>query len=152
MTVNTPFCYRYPRPALTVDIVLLRGVRSGHEVLLIQRGHAPYCGAWALPGGFVEEGESPEAAARRELAEETSMELELPLVQIGAFGEPGRDPRGWVVSIAYAAIGAWDRSTASAGDDAADTAWWLITELPNLAFDHAEIIQTAVERLRLTDY
>jgi 8-oxo-dGTP diphosphatase len=149
MSSNERFCYDYPRPALTVDVVLLREVGDGHEVLLIRRGQAPFQGAWALPGGFVDEGEAPEAAARRELHEETAMHADTPLIQVGAFGNPGRDPRGWVVAVAYAATGTWDRSIATAGDDASGAAWWSLDKLPDLAFDHAEIIDTALERLGL---
>jgi 8-oxo-dGTP diphosphatase len=148
-TPDERFCYDYPRPGLTADVVLLRETGDGHEVLLIQRGQAPFQGAWALPGGFVDEGETPEAAARRELLEETSVEADVPLIQVGAFGDPGRDPRGWVVSIAYAATGSWERAIATAGDDAAGVAWWDVTGLPELAFDHAEIIQTTLTRLGL---
>jgi 8-oxo-dGTP diphosphatase len=148
-TPDERFCYDYPRPGLTADVVLLRETGDGHEVLLIQRGHAPFQGAWALPGGFVNEGEAPEAAARRELREETAIDTGVPLVQVGAFGEPGRDPRGWVVSVAYAATGSWERTVAMAGDDAAGVAWWDVAGLPDLAFDHAAIIETALERLGL---
>jgi 8-oxo-dGTP diphosphatase len=143
------FCYDYPRPGFTADIVLLRETADEHEVLLIQRGHPPFQGAWALPGGFVDEGEAPEAAARRELREETAIDTGVPLIQVGAFGEPGRDPRGWVVSVAYAAAGRWDRSVAMAGDDADDVGWWPLSALPDLAFDHSEIIKTALQRLGL---
>ncbi len=143
------YCYEHPRPALTADVVLFRTIANGHEVLLIERGQAPFRGQWALPGGFVDEGEAPEAAAIRELREETSIDTDLVLTQVGAFGEPGRDPRGWVVSVAYAATGTWDRSIATAGDDAAGTAWWPVSALPELAFDHGEIIETALQRLNL---
>ena len=148
-TPNDRFCYDYPRPALTADVVLLRETGDGHELLLIRRGQGPFEGAWALPGGFVDEGETPEAAARRELLEETAVDTDVSLIQVGAFGDPGRDPRGWVVSIAYAAVGAWERAVATAGDDAAGVAWWPIATLPELAFDHAEIIEVSLERLGL---
>ncbi|HRT31038.1 MAG TPA: NUDIX hydrolase, partial [Anaerolineae bacterium] len=95
-----PYTYDYPRPMLTVDIALARPGPRGPEVLLIQRGHPPFKGAWALPGGFVEEGETLEQAARRELQEETGL-TDLPLQQLAAFGDPGRDPRGWTVSVVF---------------------------------------------------
>ncbi len=154
MTEQDLFCYEHPRPALTVDIVLLREKRATQragtrrratelEVLLIQRGRAPFEGAWALPGGFVEQGEAPEEAARRELAEETGASGDC-LTQIGAFGAPGRDPRGWVVSIAYWASGEASGSSPTPGDDAARARWWAVDALPPLAFDHAEIITQAL--------
>ncbi len=137
--------YVYPRPALTADVVLFREGGEGTEVLLIRRGRPPFQGEWALPGGFVDEMEPPEAAARRELAEETGVELsEGALRQVAAFGEPGRDPRGWVVSIAF-----WGEAPADlvprAADDAAEVRWWSLDNLPPLAFDHKRIIDAAVQ-------
>lgn len=142
-------CYPHPRPALTVDVVLIRGSREGEqEVLLIQRRHPPFEGHWALPGGFVDKGEPLEAAALRELREETTLR-DLPIKQIGAFGEPGRDPRGWVVSVAFASYMPEFSGGLRAGDDAAAAAWWRLEALPPLAFDHAKIIATALEVLEL---
>ena len=86
--------YDFPRPALTTDVVLVAGPQRAHEVLLIRRGHEPHRGMWALPGGFVDEGERVEDAARREVAEETGISWEGALTQAGTFGDPGRDPRG----------------------------------------------------------
>ncbi len=136
-----PYTYSFPRPALTVDIVLARSGPSGPEALLIQRGHPPFAGSWALPGGFVDEGETLEQAARRELHEETGL-AGMALAQLGAFGDPGRDPRGWTVSVVF---WAWLEGQASedapiAGDDAAAATWWPLAALPPLAFDHAEIL------------
>ena len=134
----------YPRPALTADVVVLR-FRGALEVLLIRRGQAPFAGSWALPGGFVEPNEPPAAAARRELDEETAIDA-LPLVEIGVFGEPARDPRGWVVSCAFLALAGPD-IRARAGDDAADVGWHDVERLPPLAFDHRDIIGRARHRL-----
>ncbi len=149
MTTSPPrYCYGHPRPALTADIVLLReGVQrpDGPEVLLIRRGHPPFEGTWALPGGFVEEGESPRVAALRELSEETGLTA-ADLHEVGAFGEPGRDPRGWTVTVAFAARGTFADAEPLAGDDAAEAQWWRIDALPPLAFDHAEIIAAALQR------
>lgn len=133
--------YPFPRPALTVDIVLIKEGGDGPEILLIERNHPPFAGHWALPGGFVDENEPLEAAARRELFEETGLEPPE-LRQLGAFGDPGRDPRGWTVSVAF-----WTRITEAgtprAGDDAAAARWWPLNDLPPLAFDHADIVRQA---------
>ncbi len=133
--------YPFPRPALTVDIVLIKEGGDGPEILLIERNHPPFAGHWALPGGFVDENEPLEAAARRELFEETGLEPPE-LRQLGAFGDPGRDPRGWTVSVAF-----WTRITEAvtprAGDDAAAARWWPLDALPPLAFDHADIVRQA---------
>ncbi|KFM23062.1 ADP-ribose pyrophosphatase [Auxenochlorella protothecoides] len=97
-------CNEYPRPGLTVDAVMVTG-EERPQVLLIRRKNDPFAGSWALPGGFVDEGEDLGAAAARELEEETGLSArEAGLTQVGAFGEPGRDPRGWCVSVAYAAL------------------------------------------------
>lgn len=135
------YVYEFPRPAVTVDIAVFRSRRGGDEVLLIQRGKPPFVGQWALPGGFVEIEEDLPDAARRELAEETGIEIER-LIQVGAYGRPGRDPRGRTISIAY--VGRADaHDSLSAGDDAADAAWHLLDALPALPFDHEEIIRDA---------
>ena len=89
--------YDYPRPALTVDVAVFRGEAGEREVLLVKRGAEPFRGRWALPGGFVEEGETLETAARRELARGDGAGPRGELVQVGAYGDPGRDPRGWTV-------------------------------------------------------
>ena len=100
------YTYKYPRPALTVDTCIIAAKDDATpQVLLIQRKHDPFKGFWALPGGFVDEGENLEAAARRELQEETSVDpAAVQIEQVGAYGEAGRDPRGWTVSVAYCAI------------------------------------------------
>ncbi len=136
----------YPRPALTVDVALLRYRDGWLELLLIERRHDPFEGHWALPGGFVDAGESPDAAAMRELKEETGVDA-VPTVPLGCFGTPDRDPRGWVVSAAYLGFAAPD-CRAVAGDDARKVGWHRVDALPELAFDHAEIIRCALQRLR----
>ena len=132
----------FPRPALTADVI---AVRPGEvdRVLLIRRGSEPFAGRWALPGGFVDAGETPEHAARRELAEETGLVYEGPLRIVGVYGEPGRDPRGWTVSAAYLALVPVE-SPVEGGDDAAEARWFLSDELPPLAFDHALIVADAL--------
>ncbi len=134
--------YNYPRPALTVDVVLVKPGPDGPKLLLIQRKHSPFAGHWALPGGFVDENEPLETAARRELAEETGIE-DVNLHQLAAFGDPGRDPRGWTVSVVFWTYLPHVAPVARAGDDAADARWWPLDALPELAFDHEEIVARA---------
>lgn len=145
------YTYEYPRPAVTADVVVFT-IRGGDLcVLLIRRGKAPFKGSWALPGGFVDLNESLHRAAARELEEETNL-TGLVLEQLGAFGEPGRDPRGHTVSVAYYTFLAAARPV-SAGDDASAVDWHPIRSLPKMAFDHSDIIAIAIDRLRhrLTD-
>jgi 8-oxo-dGTP diphosphatase len=133
------------RPAIsvTVDIVLFKQEENKTLfILLIRRRNEPFQNAWALPGGFVEADEDLETAARRELEEETGLHAGT-LEQLYAFGTPGRDPRGRTISIAYTGM-ADPESQLKAGDDAAETRWYNVMELPELAFDHREIIQKAV--------
>jgi 8-oxo-dGTP diphosphatase len=168
----------YPRPSLTVDtvVIALEGDRK-LSVLFIRRGREPFAGAWALPGGFVEPGETVAQAAARELQEETALH-DVRLVELGCFSRPGRDPRGWVVSIAHiGCIPGSRRGLTRAGDDAASASWLDLTIEPGggfrlehegalvhrggavsgatppsgpscLAFDHGDILGAAVERLR----
>jgi 8-oxo-dGTP diphosphatase len=139
-------CYDYPRPSVTVDIILFRsGKRGSVEVLLIRRGADPFKGRWAFPGGFVDQDESLEDAAARELKEETGLEG-VTFEQLGAFGDPGRDPRGHTVSIAYLAVLEGEHK-AVAADDAEDAAWHSVKRPPDLAFDHAKILRVASERV-----
>lgn len=140
------YCYDYPRPALTVDIVLLHTSADGIEVLLIKRARDPFEGQWAFPGGFVDKDESLEDAALRELAEETGLRR-MRLEQIGALGDPGRDPRGHTVSVVFAGV-LEDRAVVTGADDASEAAWHSALEPPNLAFDHNKILSIILERLR----
>jgi 8-oxo-dGTP diphosphatase len=142
----------YPHPALTVDVVLLAAGSGDLEVLLIQREGPPFEGRWALPGGFVELGESPEDAASRELAEETGVHG-VRLEQMRAFGDPGRDPRGHVVTLVFWGLLDHDWSPGGlpcpvdAGSDAAVARWWPTGGLPPLAFDHSDILAYALRQL-----
>ena len=142
---SKPHCYDYPRPALTVDIVLIYRKGSRLDVLLIKRAREPFKGLWALPGGFIDENESLEEAAARELFEETGLS-QLSLEQVGAFGDPGRDPRGHTVSVVYGAV-LDDRIKAQHGDDACDSVWHSARRPPALAFDHNRILRIALKRL-----
>jgi len=142
----------YPHPALTVDVVLLAAGSGDLQVLLVQRDRPPFEGKWALPGGFVELGESPEDTASRELEEETGVRG-VRLEQLRAFGDPGRDPRGHVVTLVFWGLLAGDWSPGQrpcpveAGSDAAVARWWSIAGLPPLAFDHAHILAYALRHL-----
>lgn len=133
----------YPRPMLTVDVVAI-SARGVPTVLLVQRANEPFAGTWALPGGFVDEGEQARSAAPRELAEETGLqapELEL----LGFYDTPGRDPRGWSVSVAFLAHFAGEPPVKGA-DDARDARWFSADALPELAFDHELIVRDALDR------
>lgn len=133
------YTYDYPRPAVTVDIVVVsHGPKP--KVLLIRRKHAPFAGKWAIPGGFVDEGETLEEAARRELLEETGIEVEK-LRQVGAFGDPGRDPRGWTIAVAFLARVRASKVNPKGADDATEAAWHSLARPPALAFDHAKILE-----------
>ena len=143
-----PYTYEYPRPSVTVDCIIF-GLDDSQQlkVLLIQRNSDPYAGHWALPGGFVEMDESLEDAARRELQEETGVENVF-MEQLYTFGQPGRDPRGRVISVAYFALVNLGEHTVTAATDADDARWFALEEVPELAFDHAEILEAALARLR----
>jgi 8-oxo-dGTP diphosphatase len=141
---------RRPTYAVTVDVVVFRVAGSELQVLLVERGSAPYAGGWALPGGFKEPDETLETAARRELAEETGLRLRS-LSQLKAYGDPGRDPRGNVVTVAFLAIVA-RHGKPRGGDDAASATFQPVAtvlsgDLP-LAFDHLKIVRDAVAALR----
>lgn len=125
---------------VTVDVLVINNLTN--EILLIKRLNEPFKDCWALPGGFVDENEDLEQAARRELFEETNIETGV-MTQIGAFGKPYRDPRGHMISVAYKT----DLKTnqiIKAKDDAKEFKWFKINNLPELAFDHLEIINTVI--------
>ncbi|HWO00233.1 MAG TPA: NUDIX hydrolase [Blastocatellia bacterium] len=138
-------CYDHPRPAVTVDIVLFHRANRGARILLIRRKHEPFKGRWAFPGGFVDADEALEAAAARELHEETGL-TGIELQQIGAFGDPGRDPRGHTISVVFGAL-LENQPQPSAADDAEAAAWHSASNPPPLAFDHKTILRTASARI-----
>ncbi len=135
------YTYDYPRPAVTVDALLFFENGQNFELLLIKRKHEPFKNAWAIPGGFVDQNETLDMAVQRELLEETGVSG-IDLLQFKAYGNPGRDPRGHTVSIVFYAF-AYEKPKAIAADDASDTAWFSVDDLPPMAFDHQHIIQEA---------
>ena len=144
------YVYDYPRPAVTVDIILFTFHDNDLKVLLIRRNGEPFKGKWALPGGFVNMDEDLDTAAMRELAEETHV-TDVYLEQLYTFGDPERDPRGRVITVAYFALLSTDQAAQlhiKSDSDADDARWWSMYALPELAFDHDPILQYALQRLR----
>jgi len=137
---------RFPRPSVTVDVVIFTLRDDDLQVLLVKRKSAPYAGRWAIPGGFVRIDEPLEEAARRELSEETGVR-DVYMEQLYTFGDPKRDPRERVITVAYFALVPAPLAV-RAGGDASDACWWSMYDLPPLAFDHAHILEYALTRLR----
>ncbi len=142
-----PHTYQYPRAALTVDCVVFGYDEGALKVLLIERGLEPFKGSWALPGGFVRVDETLDHAARRELAEEAGLKNVF-LEQLYTFGAVQRDPRERVVTVSYYALVKLSDHRAKAATDAANAEWFPVSKVPKLAFDHAEILATALSRLK----
>jgi 8-oxo-dGTP diphosphatase len=140
-------CYKFPRAALTVDCVVFGFDEGELKILLIQRGAEPFQGRWALPGGFVRLGETLDEAAQRELKEEAGLK-DVFLEQLYTFGALDRDPRERVVSVAYYALVSSAEHRTRASTDAVDAQWFPISKIPKLAFDHSEILATALRRLK----
>ena len=135
------YTYKYPRPAVTADCVVITH-EAEPRVPLIKRGGEPFKDCWAIPGGFMEMNETTEQCAVRELKEETNIVIS-DLHQIGVYSKVDRDPRGRTVSVAYLAI--TDKAQDAIGqDDAAEVKWWPLTALPKMAFDHDDIMRDAV--------
>ncbi len=133
---------------VTVDILAFAVHEGGLEILLVKRKYDPFKSSWALPGGFItDKDETLDAAAQRELVEETNVS-NVYLEQLYSFGDEGRDPRGRVVTVSYLALLREEELEIKASSDASGVAWWPVKELPSLAFDHAEIIAYGLKRLK----
>jgi len=141
------FTYQYARPAVTVDCVVFGLDDADLKILLIQRDIEPFAGRWALPGGFVKLDETLEESALRELQEETGLS-KVYLEQLYTFGNPGRDPRERVVTVAYYALVKLLDYKVQAATDARNAAWFAVDDMPKLCFDHANIVSTALRRLQ----
>ena len=137
------FTYKYPRPAVTVDAIIID--KSEAEVLLIQRKFYPFENMWALPGGFVDMEETLEEAIARELSEETGL-TDIELEQFGAFSDVNRDPRHRTISVIFIGFVKKGDLEVAAGDDAADAKWFKIKKIKELAFDHYEVIKMAEKK------
>ena len=132
------YTYKYPRPAVTADCIVITK-EAEPKVLLIQRGDQPFRGCWAFPGGFMNMDETTEQCAIRELEEETGLRVSE-VHQIGAYSKVDRDPRGRTVTVAEKPI------AVTGQDDAAKAQWFPLSDLPELAFDHADIMQDAIKQ------
>ena len=138
------YSYDYPRPAVTADCIVMTR-ETDPKVLLIERGHEPFIGCWAFPGGFMNMDETTEQCAIRELEEETGLKV-TDIQQLGAYSKVDRDPRGRTITVAYLAF--VDKPLPVKGqDDAAKAQWFSVKELPKLAFDHENIMMDALKRL-----
>ena len=147
MTSETNDITGYERPAVTVDVLIFTIASDQLKVALIKRGIPPFKDSWAIPGGFVHMDESLEEAAQRELEEEAGVR-DVFLEQLYTFGDPQRDPRARVITVAYYALVPGDRVTLAAATDATEASWFPVTDLPPLAFDHQSILHYGVERLK----
>ncbi len=134
------YCYEYPRPAVTADIVVIKTIDNQPEVLLIERKHPPFEGMWALPGGFLNMDETLEEAALRELQEETGI-ASIKLEQFHTYSKVDRDPRHRTITTVFIGYATGNTAEPEAGDDAANVQWFQLNQLPSLAFDHAEVME-----------
>jgi 8-oxo-dGTP diphosphatase len=139
--------HKFPKPSVTVDIVIFTIDDDELKVLLVKRNLEPFKGKWALPGGFVRINESLEDATKRELKEETGVK-DVYLEQLYSFGEPKRDPRGRVITIAYMALINSENIKLKASTDVSDAKWFSLFNMPQLAFDHKKILDYSIQRLK----
>ncbi|WP_165063644.1 NUDIX domain-containing protein [Paludisphaera rhizosphaerae] len=146
--MSSPYCYKYPRPAVTTDLVVFAWIDHTLQTLLIRRKHDPFADHWAIPGGFLDMEETAEAGARRELLEETGLTIPGVVEPLGFFAAPDRDPRGRTITLAHVATLPGGDHPIEGGDDAAEAAWRPVVEARDLAFDHDEVLAAAVDWLR----
>ncbi len=142
-----PYTYQFPHPSVTADVVIFAMHENDLKVLLVQRKNAPFKNHWAIPGGFVEIDEDLEAGARRELEEETGVK-DVFLEQLYTFGEPKRDPRERIITVAYYSLVNLADHPVRAGSDALNACWFPVRQPPKLAFDHKKVLDMAIERLK----
>jgi 8-oxo-dGTP diphosphatase len=142
------YCYRYPRPAVTIDLAVFALDGDRLRVLLIRRKKEPFAGRWALPGGFLDIDEPVETGARRELREETGLDLTGPVEFLSVYADPGRDPRGRTISLAHTFVARGPLPSVAGSDDAEDAAWFDPEQPPALAFDHDKILADALVWVR----
>lgn len=140
------YTYDYPRPAVTADVAVLR-LDEVPEILLIQRKESPFQQSWALPGGFMEMEETLEDTARRELMEETGISAGE-LIRFDSYDKPGRDPRGRTITQVFVMIWKKEMGHPEAGSDAASLQWFGLNNLPELAFDHRQILDDVIRMIR----
>ena len=140
------YTYEYPRPCVTVDMVVFRRNGDALEVLLIQRKYPPHQDMWAFPGGFINIDETLEDAAKRELKEETGLSG-IKLKQLHTFGDVHRDPRARVITVVYYGMSDFEKSVAKADDDAKAACWYAVGKVPEMAFDHHKVLLMALDKL-----
>lgn len=142
--MNKKYCYDYPRPSYTSDCVVFTEKTKNAGVVLIRRKNEPFKNMWALPGGFVEINEKGRDACKRELFEETGI-VANDIFELGIYDTPERDPRGRTVSVVFYTFNRDAGAQIKAGDDALEVKLFSIINLPDLAFDHEEIIAEAIK-------
>ena len=141
------YTYEYPRPCVTVDMVVFRKQGDALEVLLIRRKHPPHKDKWAFPGGFINMDETLEEAAERELREETGL-TGIHFKQLYTYGDVHRDPRARVITVVYFGMAGNDHSMVKAGDDAKEARWFAADKVPEMAFDHDKILGLAMDKIK----
>ena len=145
------YCYDYPRPAVTADILILKIANKQQFVLLIERKHPPFEGMWALPGGFLDLNETLEEAALRELQEETGISG-IKLEQFHTFSTVNRDPRHRTITTVFIGYADTKTTVPKAGDDAAKAEWFALNKLPSMAFDHRMIMEMVKKKPGITSF
>ena len=145
------YCYNYPRPAVTADIIIIKKIDDQQFVLLIERKNPPFEGMWALPGGFLDMNETLEEAALRELQEETGI-TGIELKQFHTFSTVNRDPRHRTITTVFIGFTDTEAAKPEAGDDAAKAEWFALDKLPLLAFDHEEVMEMAKAKALITSF